>query len=170
MPYSGFYVTAGYFLTGRKRRAQDHGDSLAAVFATEEGGRSWAGAHGSSSAGSASFAWAEKIFTAGFADPNRWSASAVTTELGVNWYWDEYTKIYMFWLHGEFGSPVQYGPGGYQKATDMFLAALSALLLRVFIKKDRMTIGFERCHCSAMIGYAVGPNNCRFLPCDCPAG
>ena len=42
------------------------------------------------------------------------------TELGVNWYWNEYFKIYMFWLHSEFGSPVEYRPGGLQKSADMF--------------------------------------------------
>ncbi len=62
----------------------------------------------------------EKIFTAGFADPNLWSNQAVTTELGLNWYWNEYVKMYMFWLHGEFADPVQYRPGGLQKTADMF--------------------------------------------------
>ena len=62
----------------------------------------------------------EKIFTSGFADPNLWSNQAITTELGLNWYWNEYVKIYMFWLHGDFGDPVQYRPGGLQKTADMF--------------------------------------------------
>jgi phosphate-selective porin OprO/OprP len=26
----------------------------------------------------------------------------------------------MFWLHGEFGRPVQYRPGSLQKTADMF--------------------------------------------------
>src|SRR5262249_19602724 len=62
----------------------------------------------------------EKVFTAGFADPNRWSNSALTTELGMNWYWNEYVKIYMFWLHGSFADPVLFQPGNYQKSVDMF--------------------------------------------------
>lgn len=52
------------------------------------------------------------IFTAGFADPNLWSNSPVTTELVMNWYWNEHVKIYIFWLHGEFGEPVLFRRGG----------------------------------------------------------
>jgi phosphate-selective porin OprO/OprP len=62
----------------------------------------------------------EKVFTAGFADPNLWSNSAVTTELGMNWYWNEHLKIYIFWLHGGFGDPVVFRPGSFQKSADMF--------------------------------------------------
>ena len=38
----------------------------------------------------------------------------------MNWYWNEYIKMYMFWLHGDFGDPVQFRPGGFQKTADMF--------------------------------------------------
>ena len=71
-------------------------------------------------AASASSVSASKIFTSGFADPNLWSNQAITTELGVNWYWNEYVKLYMFWLHGDFADPVLYRPGGFQKTADMF--------------------------------------------------
>ncbi len=57
----------------------------------------------------------EKICGSGFADPNLWSNQAVTTELGLNWYWNEYIKMYAFWLHGQFADPVQYRPGATQK-------------------------------------------------------
>ena len=62
----------------------------------------------------------EKIFTAGFADPNLWSNQAITTELGLNWYWNEYVKLYAFWLHADFADPVQFRPGGLQNSADMF--------------------------------------------------
>jgi hypothetical protein len=62
----------------------------------------------------------ERSFSSGFADPNLWSNQAVTTELGVNWYLNEYIKMYMFWLHGGFADPVQFRPGGLQKTADMF--------------------------------------------------
>ena len=70
----------------------------------------------------------EQIFTAGFADPNLWSNQAVTTELGLNWYWNEYVKVYMFWLHGDFADPVQFRPGGLQNRRHV-LAEVPALLL-----------------------------------------
>ena len=73
----------------------------------------------------------DEVFSQGLADPNLWSNSAATTEVGLSWYWNEYTKIYMFWLHGEFGDPVQYRPGGFQQNADMFWLELSALFLRI---------------------------------------
>ena len=62
----------------------------------------------------------EKIFTAGFADPNLWSNQAVTTELGVNWYWNEYRQNVYVLAAWRIRRPVQYRPGGFQKAADMF--------------------------------------------------
>ena len=38
----------------------------------------------------------------------------------MNWYWNEYVKVYLFWLHGAFGDPVQYRPGGLQTSADLF--------------------------------------------------
>ena len=40
--------------------------------------------------------------------------------VGLNWYWNEYIKVYMFWLHGNFADPVQYRPGDLQRSADMF--------------------------------------------------
>jgi len=34
----------------------------------------------------------------------------------MNWYRNEYIKLYMFWLHGEFGSPVVFRPGAFQQS------------------------------------------------------
>jgi phosphate-selective porin OprO/OprP len=62
----------------------------------------------------------EQIFTAGFADPNLWSNQVVETDLGVNWYWNEYIKMYIFWMHGQFAEPVLYRPGGLMRAADLF--------------------------------------------------
>jgi phosphate-selective porin OprO/OprP len=38
----------------------------------------------------------------------------------MNWYWNEHLKIYMFWLHGEFGEPVLFRPGAFQRSADTF--------------------------------------------------
>ena len=61
-----------------------------------------------------------EIFEEEFADPERWSRSATATELGVNWYWNEYIKWYTFWLHADFDSPVEYRPERRQESADMF--------------------------------------------------
>ncbi len=118
VPFSGFYVTGGYFLTGENVERRAMVTPLRPFTFGKLGDR---GPGAWELVGRVSeLRLGESVFTGGFADPNRWSNQAVTTELGANWYWNEYTKIYMFWLHGAFGSPVMYGPGEYQRATDMF--------------------------------------------------
>jgi phosphate-selective porin len=62
----------------------------------------------------------ERVFTGGFADPNVWSNSATTTEVGLNWYWNEHLKVYLFWLHGAFGDPVRYTANDPRNDVDMF--------------------------------------------------
>ncbi len=119
VPYLGFYVAGGYFLTGEHVEQRSRLYPRRPLFPTRRGNPRGPGAWevvgrvGELRVG-------ENIFTSGFADPNLWSNQAVTTELGMNWYWNEYIKMYMFWLHGDFGSPVQYRPGGFQKTADMF--------------------------------------------------
>ena len=119
VPFSGFYVTAAYFLTGEQieRRARLY--PLRPLVPTKKGEPRGPGAW--EVVGRVSqLRLGEQIFKSGFADPSLWSNQAVTTELGLNWYWNEYIKIYMFWLHGNFADPVQYRPGDLQRTADMF--------------------------------------------------
>ena len=119
VPFSGFYVSGGYFLTGEQVERRTRVVPLRPLIRTDPGDRQGLGAW--EVAGRVSrLGLGEEIFKAGFADPNLWSNSATTTELGLNWYWNEYIKVYMFWLHGEYGEPVLYRPGGFQKSSDMF--------------------------------------------------
>ncbi len=118
VPVSGFYATAGYFLTGENVERRARVSPLRPFLQPGKRGVRGPGAW-EAVARVSELQLGERIFTGGFADPNLWSRSAITTEVGLNWYWNEYIKIYMFWLHGEFGDPVQYRPGGYQKTADM---------------------------------------------------
>ena len=119
VPFSGFYVSGGYFLTGENVERRSRVRPLRPVFPTSK--RDTRGPGAWEVVGRVSeLRLGEKIFTAGFADPNLWSNQAVTTEVGLNWYLNEYLKMYIFWLHGEFGQPVEYRPGGFQKNVDMF--------------------------------------------------
>ena len=119
VPFTGFYVVGGYFLTGEQVERRSRVTPLRPLVPSKRGDPIGPGAWevvgrvGELRLG-------EKIFTAGFADPNLWSNQAVTTELGLNWYWNEYIKMYAFWLHGQFADPVQYRPGDSQKSADMF--------------------------------------------------
>ncbi len=119
VPFGGFFVAAGYFLTGehveRRTRVKPLRSLVPVDKDDERGFGAWelAGRVSQLTAG-------ESVFAGGFANPALWSNKATTVELGLNWYLNEYTKISTFWLHGEFGSPVQYRPGDFQKSTDLF--------------------------------------------------
>jgi phosphate-selective porin OprO/OprP len=119
VPYSGFYVTAAYFLTGEEIERRTRVKPLRSLIPVNKDDPRGIGAW-EIAARVAQIRLGEQIFTSGFADPSLWSNSATTTEVGLNWYWNEYVKFYVFWLHGEFGSPVQFRPGGFQKSADMF--------------------------------------------------
>jgi phosphate-selective porin OprO and OprP len=119
VPYTGFYTTAAYFLTGEQVERRTRVKPLRPLFLLEGKGERGLGAWEVSSR-VGMLRLGENIFTSGFADPNLWSNQAITTELGLNWYWNEYVKVYTFWLHGDFADPVQYRPGSFQRSADMF--------------------------------------------------
>ncbi len=119
VPFSGFYVTAAYFLTGEHVERRTRVSPRRPLIPTNRGDHRGPGAW-EIVARVSELRLGENVFTAGFADPNLWSNSALATELGLNWYWNEYTKVYIFWLHSQFGDPVEYRPGGFQKTADMF--------------------------------------------------
>lgn len=119
VPFSGFYVAAGYFLTGEQVEQRTRVKPLRPLVPlSKDDERGWGAWEATGRVSRLSLG--EKVFTGGFADPNVWSNSATTTELGMNWYWNDYVKFYAFWLHGEFGEPVKFRPGVAQKAVDMF--------------------------------------------------
>jgi phosphate-selective porin OprO and OprP len=119
VPFSGFYVTGGYFLTGEEVDRRTRVIPKRPLIPVNKTDRRGLGAL-EAVARVSELRLGKQVFTSGFADPNLWSDEAITTEVGMNWYWNEYVKVYVFWLHGEFGSPVQYRPGGFQTSADMF--------------------------------------------------
>ena len=117
VPYSGFYAAGGYFLTGEsieRRTRLKPLRPLIPLYGEPRGIGAW-----ELTGRFSQLVIGEEIFDSGFADPKTWSNSVTTTEVGVNWYWNEYIKFYLFWLRGEFGDPVQYRPGEYQRSADM---------------------------------------------------
>jgi phosphate-selective porin OprO/OprP len=119
VPVSGFYVTAAYFLTGEHVNVRTMVQPRRPLVPTGRGQVRGPGAW-EAVVRVSDLRVGQQVFTSGFADPNLWSNSAVTTEVGMNWYWNEHFKIYMFWLHGQFGDPVQFRPGGFQQSANMF--------------------------------------------------
>lgn len=59
------------------------------------------------------------VFSGGLADPNLWTNQAYAIDTGINWYPNQYTKIYMDWQHSVFGNAVTNGPGSFMKSADL---------------------------------------------------
>ena len=117
LPVQSYYVQAGYFITGEtvtnrnivrpiKNFGFNKGEfGLGAIELT--------GRYNYLNLG-------QQVFTSGLADPNLWSNSVYTTDVGANWYLTQYTKVMLTWEHAEFGSPVQFAPGRRQINSDTF--------------------------------------------------
>lgn len=119
VPFSGFYVSVAYLLTGEHVERRARLRPLRPVFPVNKGEQRGIGAWELAFRVS-QLNLGQEVFDAGLANDTLWSNSALTAELGTNWYLNEYLKISTFWLHGEFGDPVQYRPGEFQKTADMF--------------------------------------------------
>ncbi|WP_165250360.1 OprO/OprP family phosphate-selective porin [Paludisphaera soli] len=117
-----FYVQAGFFLTGEHvtrrgpievkrplnlKRGKDFG-----LGAIELGARY------------ASLRLGDDVFTQGLADPNLWTNRVGVTDLGVNWYLNQYLKVYLDWQHSDFGAPVAFAPGQFFLTSDLYWARL----------------------------------------------
>jgi phosphate-selective porin OprO/OprP len=118
VPVGGYFVQVGYLLTGETRerlslvkplrpfdlRRGKYGYGafeIQARFSELEVGRS--------------------VFTAGLADPNLWTNRAEMIDVGLNWYLNQYTKLYFDWERAFFAQPVYYRPGpGMQKVSDLY--------------------------------------------------
>jgi phosphate-selective porin OprO/OprP len=119
VPFSGFYLTGAYFLTGEHVERRTRVEPLRPLIPTNSTDRRGIGAW-ELAARVSELRLGEDVFRGGLADADLWSNSATTTEVGLNWYWNEYVKFYIFWLHGEFGDPVYYNPSSRQRTADMF--------------------------------------------------
>ena len=119
--FSGYHVTASYFLTGEQltRRVNVVKPRRDFNFGVFTGGPFSPGAW-EAFARYSTFDVGRNIFTAGFADPNLWTNHAATTDIGLNWYLNFYTRIYLDWQHAMFGNQVSVAPGRYSSTTDLF--------------------------------------------------
>ncbi|MBA4017950.1 MAG: porin [Pirellula sp.] len=61
-----------------------------------------------------------RVFTAGLADPTRWSNGAQLVDVGMNWYLNKFVKVYVGWERAVFDSPVFSNTGALQSSSDMF--------------------------------------------------
>ena len=64
----------------------------------------------------------DSVFRDRLADPRNWSANAYMTDLGFNWYLNQYVKVYVDWQHATFGKPILLNPnsGLFGRNNDLF--------------------------------------------------
>lgn len=118
IPFDGYMVQATYFLTGEQLTRRVNVVKPLKDFSWVKGKRS-PGAieiHGRFS----TLNFSNKVFTAGLVDPNQWSDKAWATDIGLNWYLNFYTKVYLDWQHSDFYTPVVLAPGRSGVSRDLF--------------------------------------------------
>ncbi len=117
VPRSGYFAQAYYFLTGEqiKRRVDVTPDRN---FTIKNGRITGPGAW-EVHARYAYFNIGHDAFTAGLADPNLWTNQVGATDIGVNWYPNQYTKIHFDWQHSVFGDAVFNGPRAFHRTADL---------------------------------------------------
>lgn len=102
---SGWYVQAGYFLTGEKVTGRGMVSPIRPF-----NPKSWDGL----GAMELAFRWANQtmdksIFN--FAPASRWTNDTDVVDLGLNWYWSQNVKFYVGWQRAMYGKPIQAAPG-----------------------------------------------------------
>jgi phosphate-selective porin OprO/OprP len=118
VPLSGYYVQAAYLLTGETITDRTLIDPLRPFDLRK--GKFGIGAW-ELTARYSELELGQEVFNAGLSDPNLWSRQAQLVDVGLNWYLNQYVKIYFDWEHAMFGSPVFLGPGPkLQSTNDLF--------------------------------------------------
>lgn len=102
---NGWYLQAGYFLTGEKVTSRGMVNPLRPF-----NPKSWDGL----GAFELAFRYANQtidktIFQ--FAPVSKWTNDTDVIDLGVNWYWNPNIKFYFGWERAMFGRPIQAAPG-----------------------------------------------------------
>jgi phosphate-selective porin OprO/OprP len=62
----------------------------------------------------------QRVFTAGLADPALWTNHAKMIDVGLNWYLNQFVKVYFDWEHCFFGSPVESTNGAFRTSSDLY--------------------------------------------------
>jgi phosphate-selective porin OprO/OprP len=61
-----------------------------------------------------------RVFTTGLADPTLWTNHAKMVDFGLNWYLNQFVKVYFDWEHCFFGSPVESTNGAFRTSSDLY--------------------------------------------------
>ncbi len=118
VPVEGFYVAAGYFLTGETVSARNIIQPIH-DFDIRKGKRGTGAIE--LTARYSLLDLGGQIFKAGLADPNLWTNRVSNVNVGVNWYLTRAIKLYAGWQHDMFAQPVIVGPGRRTLTNDQAL-------------------------------------------------
>ena len=117
VPISSWYIQGGYFLTGETVTFRNVVKPLRPL--------TWgSGGYGAVELMSRFnyLALDNRIFTSGMVDSaggNVWTNRVDLTDLGVNWYPNQWIKCSLLWEHAQFGNAVTYRPGQTSSYNDM---------------------------------------------------
>jgi phosphate-selective porin OprO/OprP len=117
IPLHGWFVQAGYLLTGETIRDRTLIQPLRPFDLRE--GRFGLGAW-ELTARFSQLDLDSRVFTAGLADPTLWTNHAKLVDVGVNWYLNQFIKVYFDWEHAIFGQPVLSTTGRFREQNDLF--------------------------------------------------
>jgi phosphate-selective porin OprO/OprP len=119
---TGYNVTASYFLTGEQvtRRVNMVQPRENFNFNFLKPGEKFSPGAVEVFARYSTMDLGRNIFTAGFADPNLWTNHVWATDIGLNWYLNFYTRIYLDWQHAEYGNQIAVAPSKFTSFTDIY--------------------------------------------------
>jgi phosphate-selective porin OprO/OprP len=117
VPINGWFVQAGYLLTGETIRDRTNIQPLRPFDLRE--GRFGFGAW-EPTARYSQLDLDSRVFTTGLADANLWTNHAKLVDVGVNWYLNQSVKVVFDWEHAIFGKPVLSTNGHFREQNDLF--------------------------------------------------
>ncbi len=117
VPINGWFVQGGYILTGETIRDRTLLQPLRPFDLRQ--GRFGLGAW-ELTARYSQLDLGSEVFTAGLADPKLWSNHAKMVDAGLNWYLNQFVKVYFDWEHSMFGSLVLSTSNHYRESNDLF--------------------------------------------------
>jgi phosphate-selective porin OprO/OprP len=117
VPTSGYFVQAGYILTGETIRDRTLIDPLRPFDLRP--GHFGLGAW-EMTARFSELQLGRQVFTHDLANPMLWTNQAELVDVGLNWYLSKSVKVYLDWEHTIFGNPVFYNTGRFQNSNDLY--------------------------------------------------
>lgn len=66
----------------------------------------------------------DEVFTNELSDPNLWTNRIWLTDVGFNWYVNQYVKFSFNWEHADFGKPIFFNSSQFSWTNDLFLARI----------------------------------------------